>query len=88
MRYIKFEGGTGFCGCDFIEFEVFEDSVKDSKLDNIADGYARDNGESYLDIEKDYCIYREDFESEEDMKMLIVRRKNGILKIAIVTGQS
>ena len=66
MRYIKFEGGTGFCGRDFTEFEVFEDSIKDSKLDNIADEYARDNGESYLDIEKDYCIYREDFESEEE----------------------
>ena len=66
MRYIKFEGGTGFCGCDFMKLEVFEDSVKDAVLDEIADEYARDNGESYLDIENDYSIYREDFESEEE----------------------
>ena len=68
MRYIKFEGGTGFCGCDFTEFHVFEDSAKDSVLDDMAAEYARDNGESYLDIERFYSIYREDFDSEEEYK--------------------
>ena len=66
MRYIKFEGGTGFCGRDFTEFYVFEDTVKDFELDSLADEYARDNGESYLDIEDDYNICREDFDSEEE----------------------
>lgn len=65
MRYIKFEGGTGFCGCDFTEFHIFEDSVKDSELDDLADEYARDNAEFYLDIENDYSIDREDYENEE-----------------------
>ncbi len=66
MRYIKFEGGTGFCGCDFVEFEVFEDSVKDFELDNLADEYAYDNGMCYINIETDYSIYRENFDSEEE----------------------
>ena len=66
MRYIKLKAGTGFCGCDFTKFHVFDDSVIDDELDDIADEYATDNGYSYLDIERDYYIYREDFDSEEE----------------------
>ena len=54
MRYIKFEGGTGFYGCNFIELHSFHDDVKDSELDELANEYALENGESYLNIEIDY----------------------------------
>lgn len=66
MRYIKFEGGTGFYGCNFIELHSFHDDVKDSELDELANEYALENGESYLNIEIDYDICREDFDSEEE----------------------
>ena len=66
MRYIKFEGGTAFCGCDFTELCVFDNSITDYELDNIADEYAAENGDSYINIERDYGIYREDFNNDEE----------------------
>lgn len=63
MRYIRFTGGTGYCGCDFDEVEVFDDDTPDSDIDDCADDMARDNGESF-----EYCAtdWGEDFETEED----------------------
>lgn len=63
MRYIKFSGGTGYCGCGFEEVEEFPDSASDTFLDGLASDKAYDNGESFT-----YCAtgWGEDFESEQD----------------------
>lgn len=65
MRYIKFWGGTPFCGTDYEEYEVFEDSITDDELDNISADKSTDNAASYEDLERDYSIDRDDYETEE-----------------------
>lgn len=66
MRYIQFYGGTPFCGTDYEEYEAYEDTVTDNELDEEADERARMNAESYEDIENDYAIYPDDYDSEEE----------------------
>lgn len=62
MRYIKFEGGTRYCGTDFESYEAYEE-IEDSVLDEIAIDLAQDNAESYEYLETGWD---EDFEDEED----------------------
>lgn len=59
MRYIKFTGGTGYCGEDFESVEAFPDSTFDSFIDDIADDKAYDNAASFEH-------YEELFETEEE----------------------
>ena len=66
MRYIKFYGGTPFCGTDYEEYEVFEDNITDEYLDEEADDRSRSNAESYENIGVDYGIYEEDFDSYDE----------------------
>ena len=66
MRYIKFYGGTPFCGTDYEEYEAYEDDTTDEVLDEEAASKAYDNGGMYEDIENDYSICREDYDSEEE----------------------
>lgn len=63
MKYIKFSGGNGYCGCEFEDYQVFEDDVPLDILNEIAEELAQDNAESY-----EYVVtgWDEDFESEED----------------------
>lgn len=64
MRYIKFTGGTGYCGCDFEEVEAFPDSASDIFLDAVAVNKAHDNA-----VSLEHCAtggIDEDFETEED----------------------
>lgn len=63
MKYIKFYGGNGYCGCDFEQYEVYEDDVTKETLAEIAYDLANDNAQSY-----EYIVtgWDEDFESEEE----------------------
>lgn len=63
MRYIRFTGGTGYCGCDIEEYIAYDDIIDDEDLDEIAEEMAYDNGESY-----EYVVigWDEEWESEED----------------------
>ena len=63
MKYIKFYGGNGYCGCDFEQYEVYEDDVTEETLAEIAYDLANDNAQSY-----EYIVtgWDEDFESEEE----------------------
>ena len=65
MKYIKFKGGTCFCGADFEYCQKFE-NISNKELDRLADDYAYENAESYESIERDYCIYKEEYDSKEE----------------------
>lgn len=69
VRYIKFSGGsTAFDGMDFEEYRAIGLSVTDEQLSQMAVNYAEDNAAQYLHIEVDYCIYRENYDNEEDYR--------------------
>ena len=56
MRYIRFTGGNGYCGCDLETYEKFEDDATNEYLDEYACDLAKDNAESYegnFDFEDD-----------------------------------
>ena len=63
MRYIKFTGGNGYCGCDIEEYVEYEDDTTDEELDVDAREYALDNGETYEYVATGWD---EDWECEED----------------------
>lgn len=63
MRYIKFSGGTDYCGTEFEDIQAFEDSVTDSELDEQAEEMARENGESYSYL---HTGWEDEFEDEDD----------------------
>ena len=60
MRYIRFTGGNGYCGCDLETYEKFEDDATDEYLDEYACDLAKDNAESYEGIF--------DFEDDEEIE--------------------
>ena len=66
MRYIKFYGGTPFCGTDYEEYEAFKDNITDEELDSESAERSYVNANMYEDIENDYSICREDYDSEEE----------------------
>lgn len=66
MRYIKFICDTPFCGTDLEEYVAFDDDYTDEQLDQYAADLAHENGEGYENIELDYSIYREDYDTEEE----------------------
>lgn len=62
MRYIKFTGGNGYCGCDIEDYAAYED-ISDEELNNIAEIYALDNGSTYEYVATGWG---RDWECEED----------------------
>ena len=63
MKYIKFYGGNGYSGCDFEQYEAYEDNITEEALAEIAYELANDNAQSYEYIATGWD---EDFESEEE----------------------
>lgn len=63
MKYVKFEGGTGYCGCDFEEYGMYLDNITDSELDAILSDMVYENALSYEHV---VTGWGEDFESEEE----------------------
>ena len=68
-RYIKIEGGTAFCGCDFEEYLYTK--MTDEELNQYCAEAARDNAEMYESIEKDYGLDEDDYDTEEDYEVAI-----------------
>ena len=64
MKYIKFYGGNGYSGCDFEQYEVYEDEdVNEDFLNDFAEELGMDNAQSF-----EYIVtgWNENFESEEE----------------------
>ena len=55
MRYIRIEGGTAFCGCDFEEY--LHTDMSDKELDELCAEKARDNAEQYEYIVWGWEVY-------------------------------
>lgn len=66
MRYIKFIGGNGYCGCDIEEYELYDDSVTDEELDLVAEELARENGAMFEYVATGWGDRFESEEEEED----------------------
>lgn len=62
MVYIKFVGGNGYCGCDWEEYQAFEE-FNEKEFDEILEELSYENAESYEYIATGWG---EDFETEED----------------------
>lgn len=64
MKYIKFYGGNGYCGCDFKQYKVYEDEeVNEDFLNDVAEELGMDNAQSFEYVETGWD---NDFESEEE----------------------
>ena len=63
MKYVKFHGETGYCGCDFDEYEKYDDNVTEEFLNEVLDDMVHENGESF-----EYCAtgWGNSWESEEE----------------------
>ena len=63
MKYVKFWGGNGYCGCDYEEYEKFEDEVTEEEIDEYSDEIGYENAETYEWVVRGYDS---DWESEEE----------------------
>ena len=64
MKYVRFWGGNGYCGCDYEEYVAFEDNITDKEIDAYSNDIGYQNAESY-----EYMLTgRMDWDSEEDME--------------------
>lgn len=63
MKYVRFYGGNGYCGCDYEYYESFGDDVSESEIETYATELGYENAESY-----EYVVtgWNEDFETEDD----------------------
>ena len=65
MIYVRFWGGNGYCGCDFKEYEKFEDD-ETVDLDQYAYQTAYDNAETHEDVVYGWAGPDPDEVSEEE----------------------
>ena len=49
MRYIKFYGTNGYCGCDYENWMIFDDNTPDHVIDGVSIDLAIDNADMYED---------------------------------------
>lgn len=63
MKYVRFCGGNGYCGCDYEEYEKFEDEVTEEEIDEYSSEIGYENAETY-----EWVVHEDDsdFEFEED----------------------
>ena len=71
MRYIKLIAGNGFCGCDLETYLKFEDGTSDEVIDHETWNIAEENSLEYEDLERDYGIYEEDYDSYDDYEVAL-----------------
>ena len=62
MKYVRFYGGNGYCGCDYEEYEKFEDEVTEEEIDEYSSEIGYENAETYEWVVRGYDS---DWESEE-----------------------
>lgn len=65
-RYIKFYGGTDYCGCDFEKLAMFDDDTLDGVIDSYSYELAQDNAEAFAYIATGWDEDDEGFESKQD----------------------
>lgn len=63
MKYVHFWGGNGYCGCDWGEYDVFEDDVDEALIDARGAELAEEWGESYEYVSTGWDS---DWEDEDD----------------------
>ena len=63
MRYVRFYGGNGYCGCDYEEYHAFGDDVTEEIIEAYSSDLAYENAETY-----EYVVtgWNEDWEDEND----------------------
>lgn len=63
MKYVRFYGGNGYCGCDYEEYQSFEDDVTEEIIEAYSSDLAYENAETY-----EYVVtgWDESWDSEED----------------------
>lgn len=47
MYYFRFTADTPYCGTELVDYQQFEERPTDAELDEIAEGMARNNAESF-----------------------------------------
>lgn len=65
MRYIKFYGTNGYCGCDYEDWMIFDDNTPDHVIDGVSIDLAIDNADMYEDNILNYNNPFADKEYEE-----------------------
>ena len=65
MRYIKFYGTNGYCGCDYEDWMIFDDNTPDHVIDGVSINLAIDNADMYEDNILNYNNPFADKEYEE-----------------------
>ena len=63
MKYVRFYGGNGYCGCDYEEYVMFDDDCPEDEIENYSSQLAYENAENF-----EYVVtgWNEDLESEDD----------------------
>lgn len=77
MMYVKFEGGTGFCGETFEDFEVYKEDLTQEDLLEIAEDKAIDNALMYYDCGN---IEREDYNSQQEYEDALAEDEDNYLE--------
>lgn len=62
MKYVRFYGSNGYAGCDYEDYDCFNDDVNEDLIIEIATERAYENAESYLYMIKD----KENLTEEEE----------------------
>ena len=65
MKFVKFFGGTNFCGQEFERYEVFNDMISEEELSHYAGELAQDNA-AMFDCHSLYGLSEEDYDTIED----------------------
>ena len=47
MKYVRFYGGNGYCGCDYEEYVAYDDEHDEVLIEQTATDLAYENAESY-----------------------------------------
>ena len=66
MKYVRFSGGNGYCGCDYEEYVMFDDDCPEDEIENYSIELAYQNAESFEYVETGW---NSDFEDENDREM-------------------
>lgn len=66
MKYVRFAGGNGYCGCDYEEYVMFDDDCPEDEIENYSIELAYQNAENFEYVETGWDS---DFENEYDREM-------------------
>jgi len=62
MKYVRFYGDNGYCGCNYEEYISFEDNITEEEIEAYSNDIAYQNAESY-----EYMLTgRMDWENEDE----------------------